>query len=247
MRRALLSSVVVLVLGMYASAEAQCCKSSASKATAQSSSKCSTAKACLGTSGGSAACDGQMACSGPKMWYKVAGERLCCPNNAEILAKAHNTQVRYVVGGSEYECKDSAMAAYKEALESALSQATRVQYAVGDDCVSCPMAAKRMAESCNREVKFRVASWTFEQREEADVAATKARHAADAVSMVALVDGKEYGCPASASMAAKNCGSKCVYRVGKSETPCEKTAEIMLAEARLNAAWEAIASTRTGA
>lgn len=254
MRRAMVSAAVMTLM-VSATAWAQCGSSkqtaakkgcdpaacSSMKTVAQKGDCCGGKPGCKG--GG---CD-LAACSGPKMTYMVAGEKLCCPKNAEILAKAHGTEVKYAVGGKQYCNKGEAMVAYHQALENMLNDMTHVKYAVGDSCVQCPMAASRLAKSENSEVHYRVAVWTFEDKSEAERIAKAALEAANNVHMVTMVGGDEYQCSVSAARASEKSGKQCTYRVGKTETCCKTTAQVKLAEAKLDAARQAIAKVQTGA
>lgn len=204
-------------------------------------SKC--AGACTG-SDCSGKCPSGVACSGPKMSYKVAGETLNCPKNAEILAKANDTQFTYVVGNTEYDNEQDAMKAFATALEGYLTDITTVSYAVGTDCVKCPKTAAAMAEKAHDKVGYRVATWTFDSQEKAEHAARAAREAADKVELKYVVNDKEYTCPQTAAAAANECHAKCQYKVGDNATGCELTARVRLAQARIAAARQAILADR---
>jgi hypothetical protein len=249
-------------------AQKACC----SKGTTAKSccSKSQTAKACCGK----AKADAQVACTGkalvmsgaPLMTYKVGCETTRCPKQAgEWAAKCDKSNVVYVFNGTEYTCKMTASKAWTQALNEYMSQMTSVRYAVGDNCMACPNAAKRLADTSGKKMKFRVASHTFDSKDDAARAAKLAREAASQVTMKMVIDGKEYSCcdtaykqvadasscSASGRKTAKaGCdkaggkrvveGKSCEYVLGEMKTACRTTAELELAKARVAAAQQAL-------
>ena len=81
---------------------------------------------------------------------------------------------------------------------------TSVRFAVGDKCVTCPMAAQALAKQSGAKVQYQVALVGYTSKDDADQAAKLAHEAADKVAMKVLVDGKEVACGAGASCCAKS-------------------------------------------
>lgn len=184
----------------------------------------------------------------PKLQYKVAGETLCCPQNAEILAKAKNEQVRFVVAGQEYCDKGEAMQTLAKLLNERLEQMTTVSYIVDDQAVQCGVSAAQMAKANGTDVRYRVATFVFTDKAQAEQAAQLARDAVAKVKMVTVVDGREYCCAQTAAKVASECGKKCEYKVAgqKDGTCCQTTAEVQLAQAKVEAATRAMQQSSAG-
>lgn len=141
-------------------------------------------------------------CSGPKVTYKVGDKETCCSKEAgELVAKAENASVRYVVDGKEFTDRGEAMQAYVAALEQHRDRMTQVRYAVGDQCFGCPNEAKSAADKAKGEVKYRVAGYNYATQEQAEKAAAAAKEAISGVKMLYVVDGKEYCCDKTAKTA----------------------------------------------
>lgn len=257
--RTSIATALVLSLVITGSAWAQCSESSKKSAKAQASCQATCDKAkttrlasgsCCGNCGGGKTCDPAdcWASSCPKVQYKVAGETLCCPQNAEILAKAKNEKVSYMVAGQEFCDKGDAMATLAKLLNERLEQMTTVSYVVGDETMQCGMSASKMAKSNGTDVRYRVASFTFAEQAQAEQAAKLAREAADSVKMVSVVDGKEYCCSKTAAKVAADSGKQCEYKVAgqKGSTCCQTTAEVQLAQAKIEAAAKAMQQSSAG-
>ncbi len=241
--RTIASTALVMVLTMGTQAWAQCSHSKATKSTKatcqKSDTKLASSKSCSKSACGDKAGCCPKSCA-PKMTHLVAGERICCPKNAEILAKANDSTIQFAVGNETFENKGEAMQALATALERYLGEMTTVRYAVGDDCVGCPTAAKQLASKNKGHVKYRVASFDFECDKKAAKIAKTAREAADKVHMKMVVGDKEYSCKKATAAACQKSGKKCTYKVGEKSTCCETTAKVQLAQARIDAAVSAI-------
>lgn len=213
------------------------CDAAGKSAKLAKASSCDKKASCADRAGN---CFYGVAHCGPRMDYLVAGERIHCPKNATLLAKAHDAEIRYAVGDDVYADKNEALDSLATRLEQRLEQMTQVRFVVGDDCVRCPMQAKDLANKADCTVKYRVASYTFDNKEDAEKAAQHARKAADKIQWKMVVGGKEMHCAKSAEKAASS-GKTCSYKVGEHTTPCKNTARVELAQARIEAAREAAA------
>jgi hypothetical protein len=189
-----------------------------------------------------------LAASGaPLMQYKVGDRTTFCPKQAAEWSKAKDDlKVRYVVNETEYTDKAAALQAYQTALDEYLPKLSAVRYAVGDKCVACPLEAASLAKETGSTVHYRVASFTFADRAQANQAAEAARAAADNVKMTYVVGGKEYTCDKEAQHSCQAKGGaatakKCEYKVGEMKTCCETTAKVELTSARIIAAYQALA------
>jgi len=247
----MIALVPAFVLVFALSAAAQCCKGGKADA-GQTVQKMSGTPADNCKSGEQKCCEG--ACPGqvalvtgmPLMKYKYGDQEACCSQQVEKLAAANkDVQVRFVVGDREYSDRNEALAAYEKSLSEYLNQMTTVRYQVGDKCVACPEEAQALAKECGQDVRFRVASFTFADREQAEKAAAAARAAAEKVSMTYVVDGKEYACAHSAEKLAQceaggAAKKACTYRVAGKETNCRQTAAVELTKAQIVAAYKVL-------
>jgi hypothetical protein len=243
MKKWICSAALVLALGLVGNAWADCggCdKGKAKQAKAGGSKTCTMGAANAKTCSKTCSKDGKSACDVPCMQYKVGDEMTCCPKTADKLANDNGGKMLFVVGEKEYQNKAEAMEAYAGLLEEHLEKVTHVRYAVGDKCVKCPKEAGKLAQGNGGKVKYVVGSATFDCKEKAEQAAQQAANASEKVKMTTYVDGKSYCCEKSAEMAAKRSGKKCEYQVGDAKTPCQTTARVELAKARIQAAVEAI-------
>lgn len=252
--RAWTSSIVatLFALGFATSVSAQCPLGKEHKgegvAAKADGAKCSKdASKCAATCkhGDKEGCMGKaLAATGmPLMSYKVGDQSTNCPKEAEKLIAGQDVKVQYVVGETEYNDKMEALKAYETALNEYLESITAVRYAVGEKCVACPNAAASMAKASGETVKFRVASFTYADKGQAEKAAQLAKQASDKVEMktVALESGTATGprtCGAKDGVAA---GKKCEYVIGEMKTCCETTAKVEFARARILAAYNALA------
>jgi hypothetical protein len=238
----------VCVVSLACSAQAQCCagkaKGQPAAAQAGQGQTCQKDKNACGKNEQVAERARLLAASGaPLLQFKVGDQTTCCPKQAgEWIKNNDQTQVRYVV---EYTDEAAALKAYQTALEEYLSQLGTVRFAVGDKCVNCPNEAASLAKETGGTVQYRVASFTFADRAQADQAAEAARSAADKPKMIYVVDGKEYTCDKEArqscqAKAGETAGKTCEYKVGDTKTCCETAAKIELTCARIIAAHQAL-------
>lgn len=296
MKNLLTSSLSLLVVvALAAQASAQCSESKA-KAEGAKAAQCETkGKSCCPATAKTTCHGADIIATGmPLLHYNVGDKSTPCPAQArELAGKCDSVQVRYVLNDQEYECRDKALAAYAAALKGYYENMTSVSYAVGDQCVQCPMAAQSLAKAEHKPIRYRLASFTFDDKDHALNAARQAREAAEKVTLKLVIDGKEYdgakceykacgdksactakdgkaccgkaGCEGKAT-AVKSCddknkadgakqvadaggqsccakgskqmvaGKSCEYVVGDTKTTCAVTAEVELAQARIQAA-----------
>ncbi len=179
---------------------------------------------------------------GPAMTFKVGEKATCCPMEAEKLAAADTKHaVQFVVNETTFVSKADAKMAYATELERYLEDLTTVQFAVGDDCTRCPMTAKKMASTAGKTVQYRLGSFSFDDMDKAKALAASARKAAEEVKLAALVGEKEYTCTTTAGKVAQTAGKTVEYKVGGMKTTCNKTADLNLKMAKVDAALNTIA------
>lgn len=177
----------------------------------------------------------------PSMQYKVGEETMGCPKAAAKLAEANGGKIVYVVGDESYTDEGEAMAQLAKVLEEKIDSMTVMQFAVGDDCVRCPMTAKSLAKKADKKVMYRVGGFDFDTQEKAEQALAAVKTAVDGVKMSYKVGETTTGCSETAGKLAKENGGKMVYVVGEEETPCPKTAQLKLDQAKVQAIVEAAA------
>jgi hypothetical protein len=202
----------------------------------------------------SAMCSSDVTCDGdrvryegveiPRIGFKVGDTVTCCMKSATEMAKGDKSKIKFVVADKTYDDLNQAQAARLELLEDWYNNLLTVKYAVGDECVGCPIAAKQLASKSGKEVHYRLAKFDFADKAAAEKAAQNARAAADKVTMTWSVGDKSYNCPKQAGQVAESTGKKVEYCVGESRTPCETTAKTRLIEARITAALEVLAKAQ---
>ncbi len=244
----------VLLLGVAADANAQCCskKKAAASDAATVVQQDATAAQCRPKD--EASCRGKtlVATGMPLLTYKVGETSTNCPKEADKLAADGETAVRYVFGTSEFAEKSEALKAYAGALDEYLGTLTTVRYAVGETIVGCPQAAAALAREARDTVKFRVASYTFADEPAAQQAAEAARSAADKVVLKKLVNGEEVAAECSAA-AAKDGKACCAAKAagqktaGASECATKKTEKSSCGASKLAARGDGCASHKVAA
>lgn len=211
---------------------------------------CSATKTC---SADAKACSASKECdkskalaSAPKMMYRVGDKTTCCPEEAGKLANGDRGAIQYVVGEQVFENEADAQVVLAKALDGYLAELTSVKFAVGGECTACPETAKSLAAKEGKPVMYRLASFEFASKEQAEKVAAEAKQAAEKVAMQRKVGEKSYCCQSMASDAAKKEGKPVEYCVGGKTTCCASTASLELAMAKINAAAEAIAKAAQG-
>jgi len=177
----------------------------------------------------------------PTIQYKVGEQVVGCPKAANMIAEQSHKPVQYVVGEETFEKEGDAEVKLASVLEAKLEEMQGVQYAVGSDCVRCPVTAKSLAKEKKAEVAYRVAGVDFKDQEKADKAVTLVADAVKEVKMTYKVDGQSFCCDQMAGMKVKETGKPMTFVVGAEETPCDQHAKLLLAQAKIHAAVAAAA------
>lgn len=172
----------------------------------------------------------------PRILYQVNDERLSCPKSAVKMAKAENADLKYVVADKVFTNKPEAFKAHAELLDEFLGDMLTVKYAVGENCVACPDAAEAIAKKEGKKVRYRLASFDFEDRASAEKATKLASEASEQVELKMVVGDETFDCPMHAAEAAKKQGKEVDYCIGKLKTASEADAMIELAVERIKAA-----------
>jgi hypothetical protein len=175
----------------------------------------------------------------PAMTYRVGDDVTGCRMSAERIAKETGRPVGYLVGDDGFTDKGEAVAKLTTLLEEEAEKLQSIQYVVNGRAHSCGMTAKQVAKKAKAGVIYRVGGVDFETAEDAEKALEAVKTAASGVKLAYQVDGKSYCCSKGATAAVKKTGKKMTYAVGDAETPCEKTAKLNLAKARVRAIVEA--------
>lgn len=179
-------------------------------------------------------------CDMPCMKYVVGEKSTCCPDEANKLANGDKKLIKYVVADKEFSDEAEAGKAYVEVLNKHLESMMQIKYAVGDECVACPMTAKELASKSQKKVMYRVAKFDFADQAKAEEAIKHAKAAAEKVSMKMMVGDKCVGCPVEARQVAEKEGKKVEYVVGEKRSCCETMGNVELAKARIMAAVKAL-------
>lgn len=235
-------------------AAAQTCQSKATAGATCDKSKATAMATCDKSKGDAHACSGNCGAdccqspanvarrSIPQMEFVVGKEVTNCPNHASELAKGDSAKIGYRVAEKNYADKMEAGRAYATQLNSYLEDITTVKYAVGEECVSCPMTARSMAQKAKTDVHYRLAAFDFADEKAATAAAEAARKAAEGVKMSMKVGNETTCCAETAKSLAKKNHAKVQYVIGETTTECDVNASVELATAKINAAIDALAS-----
>jgi hypothetical protein len=199
----------------------------------------------------SAMCNSDVTCDGdvvryegieiPRIGFKVGDTLTCCMKAAKEMAKGETGKIKFVVADKTYDNLGEAKGARLTVLEEYYEGLLRVNYAVGDECTGCPMAAKDLAKKHAKPVQYRLAAFDFAEQSAAEKAAKEARAAGAKVRMSWAVGEKTFCCPTTASKVAKANDKKVEYCVGEQKTECEATAKTRLIEARIQAVLKTLA------
>ncbi|HNO79621.1 MAG TPA: hypothetical protein PKN33_16345 [Phycisphaerae bacterium] len=181
----------------------------------------------------------------PQMTYKVGDMETRCGYTAASKAKETGSSVSYLVAGSTYNCKVTAMNKLAEAMEAELASTASVAPSVAGSCYHCPMAAAAMAKQKNTQVKYMVAGIEFDSEQEAQAVAEKlAARMHDFGAMTASAKapcsksaGSTAPCTKSAQVASATAKSKGCCKDGCAKAaaggaPCDKSAEAATASAK---------------
>jgi hypothetical protein len=180
----------------------------------------------------------------PKLQYKVGDQVMCCSKTAAMIAEKESKPVKYVVGEETFENEGDAEVKLAAVLEAKLAELQGLQYSVAGQHVGCPMTAKSIAKEKKAEIAYEVAGVEFKEQEKADKAISLVSDAVAGVKLSYKVDGRSFCCDKMAGMKVmkvKETGKPMLYVVGEQETPCDKHAKLLLAQAKITAAVTAAA------
>lgn len=184
----------------------------------------------------------------PSMKYRIGDEVIHCSKSAEAMAGKSGKAIEYLVGEKAFADKAEAIAKLTALLETEVQTLQTMQFVAGGKCHFCPVTAKSVAKKTNTSLAYRVGGFDFAKKQDAEKALQLVHDAVGEVKIAYKVDGKTYGCSKTAGSKCKKTGKKMTYLVGKEETCCEKSAQLMLTEAKIRtivetAAAEALTST----
>jgi hypothetical protein len=184
-----------------------------------------------------------MLASMPAVQYRVGTEVTGCAKRAASLAEGNGHSVEYVVGESVYANRGEALEKAATLLEEEAKTLRKMTYIAGGKSHCCPKAAKQTAEATHTPILYRVAGFEFEHEADATAALAAINEALGHVGVAYKVNGSTYHCATKASQASEKEHEAITYVVGEEETGCKKTADLMLAQARVRAIVEAAAKT----
>ena len=183
----------------------------------------------------------------PALQYRVGETTTGCSQSAAAMAKASDAKIEYLVGDDAFPNKGEALVKLASAIDAHSSDLMSMQFSAGGECSRCPVTAKAIAKKNNTTIAYRVGGFDFDTREKAQRAITLARAAAESVAMEYKVGEKLYQCGKSAGAKADSSKATMTFVIGDKETCCDKTAAVMLAEAKVEAVVDAVAAYSTGA
>ncbi len=178
----------------------------------------------------------------PKMQYRVGSETTCCSMTAKMMAKKSGKAMEFVVGDDAFADRNKAAVKLVSLLEKELESMQAMQFAVGSDCVRCPMTAKRIAKKQNSKVAYRVGGVDFQDKVQAEEAVKLASAAAGDVKMSYKVADKSFCCDKMAGAHVKKTGKKMRFVVGDDEVEGADDAKIALVSAKIRRVVEAVSS-----
>ncbi len=152
----------------------------------------------------------------PQMTYMVGEVETKCGYSAASQAKSSGKPVSYLVAGSSYNCKVTAMNKLAEAMKAELAKTASVSPSVAGSCYHCPMAAAAMAKQKNTEVRYMVAGVEFECEKKAQSVADRL---AAKMKECGAATASSKPCSKSAAIASSK---PCSKAAGSS--PCSKSA-----------------------
>ena len=170
----------------------------------------------------------------PSMQYKVGDEVTSCSKSAGKMAKANGGKMQYVVSEQVFTDEGEAIVKLASLLESEIASLSSIQYAVGGECVQCPLRAKDLAKKSDSKIAYRVAGIDFDSREKAQKAVEAVKAALTSVKMTYKVGDQSFCCDKMAGAKAKETSSKLVYVVGDEETGCSQSAKPKLAKHKIH-------------
>jgi hypothetical protein len=153
-----------------------------------------------------------------EMHYVVGSQDYRCPMSARQAAEAGDSEVMYRVAGIDFECEKKARAA----LEQALAKVETVSMSVKSDGDKKGCGGKSAGATT--------------------ASATGASKCSKGATATASGDTKPCCKSGDTKPCCKSIAKAGVYVVGDKETPCEKTAKLLLAEEKLRQIVETVAT-----
>lgn len=183
----------------------------------------------------------------PAMKYQVGTQSFCCPKAAGFAAEKESKPVEFLIGEEKFAKEYEAEARLVSLLDTELQAMSSTQFAVGGECMRCPMSAKTLAKKNNSKVMYRVAGFDFADKVQAEQTVKLVSDAVAKVEMSYKVDGQSYKCSMTAGAKCKSSGTKMTYVVADQETNCATAAKMLLTQAKIRAAVETAAGSYAGA
>ncbi len=228
-------------------ADKPCCKKGAKTVASKRSDKpcCKKGKTTASADGGCPIAKKVSAvlAAMPSLKYRVGEEVTGCSKSAATMAEASHKPVEFVVGDDVLTDEGKAMVRLTALLEDEAESLQTIQYVANGKCMKCPMTAKRVANEAKSKVAYRVGGVDLPSKETAEKVLASIKEAVSEVAIAYKVDGKSYGCSKMAGEKCKKSGKKMTFVVAGEETPCETTAKLKLAEARVKKIVETAVST----
>jgi hypothetical protein len=253
-----LAAAVLCAAPVLAQCQKSCAQAKSCPSKTPGQACCQSKAACpaqhgevIGAQAKGAMCTSDVTCDGdvvryegielPRIGFKVGDTLTCCMKSATEMSKGDTAKIKFVVADKTYDNLGEAKAARVKVLEQYYDDILTVKYAVGDECVACPMAAKDLASKSGKPVHYRLAAFDFAEQADAEKVAQAARAAGDQVAMSYVVGEKTFACSKEAAQAANTDGKDVEFCVGEQKTGCETTAKTRLIEARITAALKTLA------
>lgn len=205
---------------------------------------CSHAKSAAMTADSSGGCPKSakmqaVLASMPTLQYRVGTEVTPCEKTAGAMAEKASAKVEYMVGDEAFADRAAAQAKLVTLLDTRVEEMQTLQFAVGSDCMKCPMTAKRVAEEKKAQMAYRVGGVDFETREAAEKALEAVKIAAASVKVAYKVGDESFCCDKMAGARAKETGKPIVVQVADAETTDKYEAQVRIDQAKARAMVEA--------
>lgn len=179
----------------------------------------------------------------PAMKYRVGEDITGCSKSAGAMAEKAGKPIKYLVGEEVLSDKAEAVVKLTALLEKEAQTLRTMRFVAGGKCHLCPMTAKSVAKKTNTKVAYRVGGVDFVKKEDAGKALESIKEALAEVKMGYKVGGTTYRCDKTAGAKAEETHKKLTFVIGDEETCCDKTANLMLTEAKVRKIVEAAVTT----
>ncbi len=174
----------------------------------------------------------------PKMTYRVGDFETCCSKSASAKAQETKSDIVFVIEGRAYENRGEAIEALVKQLSKQAADMGELKFVAGEQVFRCPVSAEAAAKDAKTTIKYRLAGFDFQDRKVAEKLADKVAESVGGIKMTCKSGGKTIACCKS----AKKAGKSVTYVVGEEETPCDKTAQLMLAKQVIHTILETVAA-----